>query len=245
MLRDMDAGFRKYLIQFQSWIKTHCAPVFFRNETDERRNGSMTFVNTGTEILGITAGHVADRILECCDGKPGHGCQVGGAELDTGRLIARHPRLDLATFQLSEQFLAIAGSYATSFSSWPPSEPREGEKALIGGYPGVYRQENTVDNEIEVKFAHFGVSVSSVSDHRFYMVLNIASAEALTFERIPEQIDLGGISGGCVFRVVEEGFIAHVELMGILVGGSASFETTFAHTLTCMNEDGTFSANSL
>jgi hypothetical protein len=58
----MDEGFRRYLNQFQEWTKSYCAPVFFRGDSDQLRNGSMTFVNTGQEVLGITAGHVADSV---------------------------------------------------------------------------------------------------------------------------------------------------------------------------------------
>jgi len=74
----MEAGFQKYLIQFQEWTKSYCAPVFYRDDLNQLRNGSMTFVDTGQEVLGITARHVADSIVNFCDGGAGHGCQVGG-----------------------------------------------------------------------------------------------------------------------------------------------------------------------
>lgn len=236
----METGLRRYLIEFQEWTKKHCAPVFFRNELDERINGSMTFVDTGQEVLGITAGHVADRILDCCDGKPGHGCQVGSAELDPRRLIARHPSLDLATFHLSQPFLAAAAHYAISASTWPPSPPTVGEKALIGGYPGIFRVEKESERQIDIGFAHFGVSVSSVSETQFLMVLNIETATSLAGEWMPPKADLGGVSGGCVFRVIENGLISRLELMGILVGGSPEFEITLAHPLSSVKMDGTF-----
>ena len=69
----MDEGFRRYLIQFQEWTKSYCAPVFHRDDSDQLRNGSMTFVNTGQEVLGITAGHVADSIIKFAMGGRGMG----------------------------------------------------------------------------------------------------------------------------------------------------------------------------
>ena len=240
----IDEGFRRYLIQFQEWTKSYCAPVFFRDDSDQLRNGSMTFVNTGQEVLGITAGHVADRVKECCDGRPGHGCQVGGAELDHGRLIARHPILDLATFRLSATFVITAGLHgAASVTHWPPLPPVDGEKLLFGGYPGIYRKENEAAGQYDVTFAHFGVSASSVHEDRFAIgPLGIAEAFSLggDRDRIPPQVDLGGMSGGGVFRVIESGLIARPEVLGIVYGGYQPFEVVLAHPLSVMKQDGTF-----
>ena len=240
----MDEGFRRYLNQFQEWTKSYCAPVFFRDDSDRLRNGSMTFVNTGQEVLGITAGHVADIIKEFCDGSPGHGCQVGGAELDPGRLIARHPILDLATFRLSGTFVTTAGLHAAaSVTHWPPLAPVDGEKLLFGGYPGIYRKENEAAREYDVAFVHFGVSASSVHEDYFAIgPLGIAEAFSLggDRDRIPPQVDLGGLSGGGVFRVIESGLIARPELLGIVYQGHQQFEVVFAHPLSSIMRDGTF-----
>jgi hypothetical protein len=234
----MEYGLRQYLIRFQEWTEKHCAPVFFRDEEGLRCGGSMTFINTGEETLGVTARHVADRILECYSDKAGYGCQVGGADFDPSRLIARHGDLDLATFRLSEVFMNMARHFAISAVRWPPSRPRAGEKALIGGYPGVYREE--IEGKFDIRFAHFGVSVSSVSERQFGMVLNLANATGLSGETIAPNIDLGGCSGGGVFRVVEDGPIARLEPMGIYFEGSADYGIAFAHDLSSLRADGTF-----
>src|SRR5437764_5211075 len=60
-----------YIRSLQKMMMSHCLPVWFRNERGDRLKGSMTVVDTGEMILGVTAAHVADRILECCDGGPG------------------------------------------------------------------------------------------------------------------------------------------------------------------------------
>jgi len=195
-------------------------------------------------VLGITAGHVADSIDKFCDGSAGHGCQVGGAELDPGRLIARHPILDLATFRLSTTFITTAGLHAAaSVNQWPPLPPIDGEKVLFGGYPGLYRKENEEPREYDVTFAHFGVSVNSVHEDHFSIgPLGIAGAFSLGGDRnrIPPQVDLGGLSGGGVFRAIEGGLIARPELLGIVYEGYQQFEVVLAHPLTSMRPDGTF-----
>ena len=76
---------------------------------------------------------------------------MGSAELDPRRLIARHPNLDLATFRVSQQFLAAAAHHAISASTWLPSPPTIGEKALIGGYPGIFRLEKESEGQMRLR----------------------------------------------------------------------------------------------
>ena len=53
-----------------------CLPVWFSNEAGRRVYGSMTVIETSEAMLGITAGHVADRIIECCEDKGSRQCQI-------------------------------------------------------------------------------------------------------------------------------------------------------------------------
>jgi len=159
-------------------------------------------------------------------------------------LVARHPILDLATFRLSNTFITTAGLHAAAtIIHWPPRPPIDGEKVLFGGYPGVYRNENEKPSEYDVTFAHFGVSVNSVHEDHFTIgPLGIAEAFSLGGDRnrIPPQVDLGGLSGGGVFRVIESGLIARPELLGIVYEGHQQFEVVFAPPFTSMRPDGTF-----
>lgn len=81
---------RILLEAYHSWAKALCAPVFWRDADARMRNGTITFVRTHTDVLGVTNAHVAEGIATCTD-EPGKGCQVGGADLDPARFIARHP----------------------------------------------------------------------------------------------------------------------------------------------------------
>ena len=227
-----------YRNQMRGWAQGCCVPVFYRDDTFRLHNGSMTFVDTGTEILGITAGHVADDIIKYCDGSPGHGCQVGCADLAPDRLVARHPKLDLATFRLSAPFVTAGNGHSVTVPSWPPRAPRVGEQVLFCGYPGIYREEK--DGQYATAFLYFGGLVESVSDRNFGMVLRIASAYDRGHERVPANADLGGWSGGAVFRVVENETLARLEFAGIIYEYSPVWGIVLAHPVSCVAPDGAF-----
>lgn len=222
---------------YETWAQSLCAPVFWRNAAGEMHNGTMTFVQTGSGVLGVTNAHVAEGIAECTD-EPGRGCQLGGAHLDPARFIARHPKHDLATYRLSEVFLAPAKHHSASVTSWPPKPPGEGDTVLYGGYPGMYRAQR--EGSFDFMFAWFAGKVSSASERHVGMVLEIETSRSLSAERTPPGADLGGWSGGPVFRVVEENNLERLELAAIIYEYSQSFEIAFAHPLNDLREDGTF-----
>lgn len=167
---EQDPHVRALLAAYEASAKACCAPVFWRGEDRQLRNGTMTFLRTSSRVLGITNGHVADGIVNCKD-EPGKSCQIGGAELDPARLIARHPTKDLATFSLSDVFLAPVGEnhHAATVTGWPPEPLSEGEVVLYGGYPGIFREER--QGEYDFGFAWVASKVETASDQHAGMVL--------------------------------------------------------------------------
>jgi hypothetical protein len=130
-----------------------------------------------SQVLGVTNKHVADGLASCTD-YVSSGLQIGGARLDPARLIARHQDLDLATFQLSDVFLATSGHNAATVSTWPPKAPSEGDPVIYGGFPASYRED--YDGTIDFGFAIFVGKVQSVSDRNIAMVLEIERSESLS-----------------------------------------------------------------
>jgi hypothetical protein len=128
-----------YIHEVQAALESHCLPIWFTNESGRRVHGSMTVVETTEAILGVTAKHVADRIIECCTPQSGTRCQIGSTLLSPDSFISRHPDLDLASFQLSPSIVMASGRKAASVVRWPPFPPRLGDMVMLGGYPGEYR----------------------------------------------------------------------------------------------------------
>ncbi len=218
-----------------------CAPIIFPDNEGHYHNGSMTFIRSDSEVLGITNAHVADRITHCKD-ELGKRCQVGAAYFDPTRLIARDPILDLATFHLSDVFLnevaAPKPAIAATVTIWPPKPPSEGEPVLYGGYPGCYREHS--GGSVSVSFAWFAGKVQSVSPNNIGMVLDIENSVATSPTRIPRDADLGGWSGGAVFRIVEENLLERLELTAIIYEYTDTYGIALARPLTSLLPDGTF-----
>jgi hypothetical protein len=223
---------------YQSLAQSLCAPLFWRDTDGQPHNGTITFVCTPqSQVLGVTNKHVADGLASCTD-YVSSGLQIGGARLDPARLIARHQDLDLATFQLSDVFLATSGHNAATVSTWPPKAPSEGDPVIYGGFPASYRED--YDGTIDFGFAIFVGKVQSVSDRNIAMVLEIERSESFSSNRIPPNVDLGGWSGGPVFRLVDSDGIERLELCAIIYEYSPSFEIAFAHPLGSLDDDGNF-----
>lgn len=229
---------RGYVCQVQELAKNNCAALFWRDDEGSLRNGTMTFVSTGKEILGITAGHVADECLQLYEANPNRQCQVGGAAFDpVSRLIARDKASDLATFRLSEPFVASALRTWASTVSWPPRAILEGEIVLYGGFAAHGRLEE--EDSIDFYFANFIGRLHSSSSEHYGLVLNIGESESTGAYRIPEHADLGGWSGGPVYRI-EENPLTYLEVAGIIYEYSSEYEIAMAHPLTRITSDGTF-----
>ncbi len=222
-----------------SWAREGCAPLWFRDLAGALHHASITFVDTGTAVLGVTARHVADEVVVYCDeATPGRGCQVGNGEMSPSSFLGRHPSLDLATFRLSHEFVASTGHSALTVPRWPPQVAGEGELMLFGGYPArLSGKEPGAFNGAHVWFAGHA---ESVADRNAGMRLRIADSIPAGLDTAPPSADLGGWSGGAVFRVLEQEAIARLELAGIVYEYSRGAELVLAHPLTSIAASGAF-----
>jgi hypothetical protein len=151
--------------------------------------------------------------------------------------------MDLATFQLSDVFLTQVGprQLAAEVRAWPPATATEGSPVMFGGYPGTWRNERP-DGTVDFNFAWFAAQVQSSSSKNVGMVLEISRSISVGSTPITKDIDLGGWSGGPVFRVAEESGIERLEVSAIIYEYSAINEIALAHPLTNLLPDGTFRA---
>lgn len=235
---------------YEAWANALCAPIFWEDGQGQTLNGTITLLHTAKELLGITNAHVADALANCTD-QIGNRCQIGGAYLDPARLMAKHPSLDLATFRLSSVVIGqIAllndGSVGEGFkhqaatvTNWPPAPPIEGAPVMYGGFPGAYRKKLD-DGNVNFGFFWFATKVQSVSEKNIGMVIERESSVSIGEVVLPDKADLGGWSGGPVFRIVEQNLLETLELCGVIYEYSAETGIVLAHPLTDLNPDGTF-----
>ena len=220
--------------EYRSWAERLCAPVFWRMSDGRMNSGTVTFLRTTEAVLGITNAHVADGLANSND----RGWQLGNAQFDPNRIIARNSNLDLATYLLSDVFLSTVGKDAATVSDWPPSRPSMDDPIALGGYPGMYRKVS--GGNVSFGFAWFAGKVTVEGDATIGLVLNLDESIATTPERIPAHANLGGSSGGPVFRIVESNGIERLELAAIIDQCSSVSETILARPLSVLVPDGTF-----
>lgn len=235
---------------YQAWAHSICAPIFWESGNGQTNNGSITILRTDERLLGITNSHVAKGLADCRD-ELGHRCQIGGAYLEPKRLIAEHRTLDLATFELSDVLMGqvavlsdskVGGGIvhqAATVSTWPIISPAESNPVMYGGYPGAYRSK-LPDGNVNFGFFWFATKVQSVSDKNIGMVIDPTNSISIGKVKLETGADLGGWSGGPVFRVVEQNKIERLELCGIIYEYSTETGIVLAHPLTDLNPDGTF-----
>ena len=125
MNEQQKAGFRRleesdYLPGLREFAMTRCAPFFWSFQPDpgqplKIRNGTITYVRTGQRDIGITASHVYDSkppnpsYLQDLAVYPDTEAQFGGrVAYPRLQCIDHNPTLDLATFNVPEEFVAKA-----------------------------------------------------------------------------------------------------------------------------------------
>jgi hypothetical protein len=85
-------------------IRPCVVPLHWKTGADSvlPSNGSALFVNTGSALFGITAGHVYDAFRHHAEQDSRIVGRLGDLEIDLRqRLISRAGRYDLATFEIS------------------------------------------------------------------------------------------------------------------------------------------------
>jgi len=243
--RQIDEWHRRgYLPRLGDLAESYSAPFWWHDPgqpvgSRTRHNGTMVFVNTGARVLGVTANHVYQACVRDMSGDSGLVCQVGGITFDpTPRLIDSSTSLDLATFELSEIF--VSGSLSNTFSAekWPPSPIEDGELALLGGFPGALRNER--GGETDFDFPCFITRADSSSPTQAGVLLNLAESYNPEGPPLPPEANLGGASGGPVFRV-HDGELRPLELVGFIYEYSPSMELMYARHASSVRADGTLS----
>lgn len=231
-----------YLPTIQKLAKDHSAPFWWHDATRPignhiEHNGTITFVRTDQETLGISCAHVHDGWLRDKAVNPNLVCQIGGITFDPeDRLIDINRRLDLATYKLSDVVVNGSRSIVHSPRTWPPTDIADGELVILGGWPGILREKAT--GQTHFYFASFITRIDQTSADHLAVHLNLAEAHGLAGLLVPTSPDLGGSSGGPVFRIREEPIVL-LELVGVVYQYTAAFELLRGRRASSIRSNGT------
>lgn len=213
--------------EYRAIIKRSCAPLFWHRPHGGQpgpilHNGTITFMRTPQRLLGVTAAHVINEYVADNASEPVL-LQIGDAALNPPDIIDVSARVDLATVAISESDIRAAGKSIVPLSVWPPMVPQEGRGILLGGYPGNERRQIEPGAAEWGLFTALGIARTVVHPQITWLVeREWASGD------LPENADLGGISGGPLIGLFESGGVQHFRLSGIITEAHPLLEKTYA-----------------
>jgi hypothetical protein len=206
-------------------------------------NGTASFASTGESLLMLTCDHVYAGWLAARTNNSRLVCQVGAAIFDpTEVLVDRDASLDLATFRISEVLLNAIGTVAFSPMVWPPGPVLDSDIVMAGGFPGagIWRHNVGAGPIAETLFL-FPTYTRRIDSVRVdNLGLRLTTEEAYSTQGLipTANPDLGGASGGPIFRVRDRDLVP-LELVGIIYEYQQSWELLFARPVTLIQADGT------
>jgi hypothetical protein len=168
-----------------------------------RRTQTQCGLKNG-EPLRITNNHVYQQYVDDLANIPNVEAQFNGNTIKPEtRLIDRNKDLDLATFDVPSIFVSSSTRNLVHHKAagWPPGTATSGDLVLYGGYPGKLK--GLSPGQIEFPFQSFIWRPIDITDTN--IVLHVDFPNLFWPEHEEEKINenLGGISGGPVFRIIE------------------------------------------
>lgn len=236
---------RQYFNAYGKLAESQCAPIFWPKPDGSLEGGSMTFLRTESTVLGLTNKHVAEGLESRISEDPSTVLRLGAAPFDTSRLIAKHPDLDLATYDIGEILLNNTLKHtAAAVCSWPVPVPNENSYLMLGGWPGGSERwaHNDANQSVTCTFSWIAGRINGTPGRYVSIEFDPDESTAISSKAMGAGFDLGGWSGGGVYRYYGEAdavMIEYIELCGIIC---EAFANGFirAHDLSTLNPDGTF-----
>jgi len=231
-----------YLPELRRIAKLACVPFWWHGLDAEGKygihhNGTVCFLKTGKRLFAVTAWHVFDAYREARARQPDIRCQFGATTTEPeARLIAESKLLDLATFDVSEVIVAASGAAAHTPMTWPTPAVNLGEVLLCGGYPGALRLEK--ETTAEMPFQWFAGAPISVTPENVKLHIDWNNFHQPLHGATIDNTELGGMSGGPVFRLVPAPPIERLELVGFIYESQPSLSLMFARPSLHITEDG-------
>jgi hypothetical protein len=205
------------------------APLYWILPTNDDkyliRNGSAFFLDTGEALFGVTANHVIEALRKDEEGQDvialQMGCDLPVDFSGKNQIIDFHKDIDIATFRISaEEIRSIGKTCLTGCQkSWPPSPPQQNRGVFYAGFPGVERRWLSA-SEISFGVAGGGGVASSVSEYDISTQIDRQLLIDVVGNGLPpENYNFGGMSGGPMLTVLEQGGLRLWSLAGVIYQG--------------------------
>jgi hypothetical protein len=210
-------------------VVSHAVPILI-GPTVSKQSGSKVSHASGVQVLVeatrylATAAHVIREVSDRTQAGEDFITQVGNAAVPVLDRVAFFDEvIDLAFMVLTKEESDAISSICWIPEAWPPTSPAEGEFVAFAGFPRRYREDNGPG--LILLGAIGGIlRVESVSDRRLTSVLNRDDLVLTKGHEIaPRGSEIGGLSGGPVFRIVN----GKIELAAVFKEDSVLYDAYF------------------
>ena len=220
--------------------KEMTAPFWWSDPTvvEEMRQiqgGTMCFVHTGKQLLGVTAAHIHREFETKKTRQPALHCQVGGHTFEPEKyLFDIDDDLDIAVYHISEVQVAAARAHIHTAPSWPPiNDPTQPH--WVGGW--LWNLAERDRDQVHHYFAHYIAKLTDHTERSTVVWIGKSTSVPWGNASIPTGANLGGMSGGPIYRLNEEG-LSVLTLVGIVSEYSVALEYFRARPLSLLGDVG-------
>lgn len=231
----VESGFLSVMEQI---AKQMTAPYWWRDPTrpdQPIQGGTLCFVNTGARLVGITAAHIHRAVMLAKANQPLTHGQVGGHSFDPERaLVDIDDDLDIVVYALSEIQAAAARAHVHSPYSWPPTIDDK-QAHIVGGW--LWNLAENQGAEVTHYFAHYIAKLTDVTDRSLIVSIGTSTSVPWGKSRIPPGTNLGGMSGGPIYRLQERPLVLP-HMVGITSEYHQGLEFVPGRPLSLVGADG-------
>jgi hypothetical protein len=221
------------------------------------KNGSVFFLDAGKGAFAVTAAHVVDECLKDTKSPMFVQCMIGSHGRAAypfhlgDRIIDAHPEIDIATLRFSTIEVQTIGRAVLTGSQekWPPRLAEVAGGVTYCGFPGNGRRW-LAPRELSVGCVAMGGIATSAHETSISIQLERDKMmQVLGDEKMPENFDFGGISGGPVLAIVQTETLRSWKPAGVVIQGPnptgdptqsiQGLEVIVARPIHFINADGT------
>jgi hypothetical protein len=200
-------------------------------------NGSMFFVDTGKQLLGVTARHVYHGYVEAVLKEPTN-CHIDELRFDPiQRLVSEGKITDIATFSITQEEIKRINKLTVP---WPPAIPQKGKSVLFSGAPAFARS-NPQPYQLGFSCYTGTFKVDNVNECSLSLMRPPREelVDIVGKGLPPDALDIGGMSGGPIASMeLTPGGIFAWSIVGVIYEGHQSFDIIKGARADLIDEDG-------
>ena len=238
-----DISLAKALIEFPAGFME---PVYIGDPPLHRlvpacATGTATLLRLGERFLAVTCHHVLQAYRDLSH-RPRH-FQIGELLMEPeNQLLSESKSLDLAVIRVHESQILDdcpgPGLHRLKFfgpRGWPPDPTTTEDVVSFSGFPGAWREQDTLASFVAYMFGHGAARVHAVSGTHFVTRLELGDCRTLYSAK--EVGDIGGMSGGPVFRWRRHQL--EPQLVGVIYEYQSTYDLLYVRSTKVIRSDGT------